>query len=231
MPDFANGARSIFEGLTFNNAAELEAAVRAAAAQRGLSVAEFLRNYRDNKTQIEGDYSKWSEANPGPSLAGEFAGALAPGIVGAFVPGGQGATAATAARAAPLVARVGRAMAEPLTMAAERYLPSLAAKRGMPTALGLADELGTGIVQSVGAADTMEDAPDRIVSDLPENLGFSLAVRGGNIALPPVVRAGKKGAKAARRKLSVKPPAALRAPQRRSMLQNYTGALSRLFGV
>ena len=224
MPDYANGTRSFFEGLTFNNAGEIEAAIRAAAAQRGLSVDEFLRNYRSNKTQIEGDYSKWSEANPGPSLAGEFAGALLPGIVGAFVPGGQGATAST-------VARAGRAMAEPLTMAVERYLPSLAAKRGMPTALAIGDELGTGIVQSVGAADTMEDAPDRIVSDLPENLGFSLAVRGGNIALPPVVRAGKKGAKAVRRKLSVKPPAALKAPARRSTLQNYSGALARLFGV
>ena len=217
MPDFANGARSIFEGLTFNNAAELEAFIRAVAQGDP-------DKYRALKTQIEGDYGKWSEANPGASLAGEFTGALVPGIAGAFVPGGQGATAST-------VARLGRAMAEPMTMAAERYLPSLAAKRGMPTALAIGDELGTGIVQSVGAADTMEDAPDRIVSDLPENLGFSLAVRGGNIALPPVVRAGKKGAKAARRKLSVKPPAALRAPQRRSMLQDYTGALSRLFGV
>lgn len=224
MPDFANGARSIFEGLTFNNAAELEAFIRAVAQGDP-------DKYRALKTQIEGDYSKWSEANPGLSLAGEFAGALAPGIAGAFVPGGQGATAATAARAAPLVARVGRAMAEPLTMAAERYLPSLAAKRGMPTALGLADELGTGVVQSIGAADTLEDAPDRIVSDLPENLGFSLAVRGANVGLPPVARTVKKGAKAVRNKLSVKPPAALRAPQRRSMLQDYTGALSRLFGV
>lgn len=218
MPDYANGTRSFFEGLTFNNAAEVEAFIRAMAQGDPAK-------YRALKAQIEGDYSKWSEANPGTSLAGEFAGALAPGIVGAFVPGpGWGATASTAARA-------GRAMAEPLTMAVERYLPSLAAKRGMPTALAIGDELGTGIVQSVGAADTMEDAPDRIVSDLPENLAFSLAVRGGNIALPPIARTAKKGAKAVRNKLSVKPPAALRAPQRRSMLQNYTGALSRLFGV
>lgn len=227
MPDYANGARSILEGLTFNNAAELEAFIRAMAQGDPAK-------YRALKTQIEGGYDKWSEANPGLSLAGEFTGALVPGIVGAYIPGGQGATAAAAGRGAALLPRIGtaaRAMAEPLTMAVERYLPSLAAKRGMPTALAIGDELGTGIVQSVGAADTMEDAPDRIVSDLPENLGFSLAVRGGNIALPPVVRAGKKGAKAVRRKLSVKPPAALKAPARRSTLQNYSGALARLFGV
>lgn len=224
MPDYANGTRSFFEGLTFNNAAEIEAFIRAVAQGDP-------DKYRALKAQIEGDYDKWSEANPGPSLAGEFAGALLPGIVGAAVPGGQAATASTVARGAPLLARVGRAMAEPVTMAVERYAPSLAVKRGMPTAMALADELGTGVVQSVGAAETLDDAPDRVLSDLPENLAFSLAVRGGNVALKPVASAAKKGVNALRRKPVVKAPASLQAPERRSPLQNYTGALGRLFGV
>lgn len=223
MPDYANGTRSFFEGLTFNNAAEIEAFARAMAQGDP-------DKYREIKTQIEASYGSWAERNPGPSLAGEFAGALVPGVVGAFVPGGQGATAATAARGAPLVARVGRAMAEPLTMAVERYAPTLAVRRGMPTGLALADELGTGVVQSIGAADTLEDAPERVMSDLPENLGFSLAVRGANVGIPRAARGAKKVMSVVRRRPVVQAPASLRAP-RPSMMQNYSGILSRLFGV
>lgn len=231
MPDYANGTRSFVEGLTFNNAAELEAALRAAAAQRNLSLDDFLKLYRSNKQGIDESYNRWAEANPGLSMAGEFAGALAPGIIGAFVPGGQGATAAAAGRGAGILPRVARAMAEPFTMAAERYAPGLMAKRGAPLALALADELGTGVVQSVGNADTLADAPSMIMRDLPENLAFSLAVRG---AERPARWAGRKGKQAVQSGLSVvrgKPrveaPASLRVPQQAPA---YSGPLRRIFG-
>ena len=83
MPDYANSARSVLEGLTFNNAAEMEAFIRAVArGNPGM--------YRQLKQQLDADYAKWSEENPKASLTGEFAGALLPGIVGAFLPGGAG---------------------------------------------------------------------------------------------------------------------------------------------
>lgn len=220
MPDYANGLRSIAEGLTFNNAAESEALARAVADG---DWKNFWNNYRQHKNNIESGYSKWAERNPGASFGGEFAGALVPGIVGAFVPGGQGATLST-------VGRVGRAMAEPLTMAAERYLPNLAVKRGMPTALALADELGTGVVQSIGAAENMDEAPERILTDLPENLGFSLAVRGATAS--PIRRGAKKALSVVRRKPSLPPPPkSLQARPQPSMMQNYSGMLGRLLGV
>lgn len=195
MPDYANGTRSFVEGLTFNNAAELEAALRAAAAQRNLSLDDFLKLYRSNKQGIDESYNRWAEANPGPRLAGEGIGALLPGVIAAFVPGGQGATVAAAGRSAPLVARVGKAMAEPLTMLAERVAPSIISKRGVPLALALGDETLTGALQSVGAADTLAAAPEQIASDLPKNLAFSLGIRSANVAAKPALRVGAAAAR------------------------------------
>jgi hypothetical protein len=230
MPDYANSARSVLEGLTFNNAAEMEAFIRAVArGNPGM--------YRQLKQQLDADYAKWSEENPKASLTGEFAGALLPGIVGAFLPGGQAATASAAGRGAALLPRLGtaaRAMAEPVTLAAERVAPGLMAKRGVPTALAIADELGTGIVQSVGNADTLEDAPERIMAELPENVAFSLGVRGVTAGGKPLVRGGKKavqkGLSVMRRAPRIEPPASLRAPDR-SPARMYSGALRSLFGV
>lgn len=230
MPDYANSARSVLEGLTFNNAAEMEAFIRAVArGNPGM--------YRQLKQQLDAEYGNWAEANPKASLAGEFAGALLPGIVGAFAPGGQGATVAAAGRGAKLLPRVAtaaRAMAEPVTMAVERVAPGLMAKRGLPLALAVADELGTGAVQSIGSADTLADAPERIMTELPENLVFSLGVRAATAGGKPVVRGGKKvvqkGLSVLRRAPRIEPPASLRAPTR-APVGTYRGALSRLFGV
>lgn len=171
-PYLGNLGRSVLEGLTFNNAGEIEAFLRAASQGD-------LDKYRQLKAQVEGDYRSWANQNPKAALAGEFTGALAPGVVGAFVPGGQVATASTAARAGNLAARAARAMAEPVTVAVERYVPRLATSRVLP----LADEVLTGAVQSVGSADTMADAPQRIMEDAPVNIGGSLAVRGANTAV------------------------------------------------
>jgi hypothetical protein len=161
-----NVGRSILEGLTFNNAGELEAAVRAHLLRQG--------RYRDLKTAIEGDYSGFKSKNPGAALAGELGGAIVPGVVGAFVPGGQGATLST-------LGRVGRAMAEPVTVATRRFMPNAGA--GLQRALPYLDEGVTGVVQSIGSANTMRDAPRQIAEDAPLNIAGSLGVRGVNVGI------------------------------------------------
>jgi hypothetical protein len=196
--DYASGVRSPLQGLTFNTADEMEAFVRAlggAVARGELN----LNDYRAIKDDINNRYASWQERNPVSGLVLEGGGALAPGIVAAFVPGGQGVTAASAARvggltarAAPRIAKVAEAMAEPITLAAKRYRPALAVKR--PKSLAVADELGTGVVQSAGAADTWRDIPRQVAEDLGLNAAFSGAVRGGNEALK-VARKWWKGSR------------------------------------
>jgi hypothetical protein len=171
-----NVGRSILEGLTFNNAGELEAAARAYLLRQG--------DYRDLKSDVERDYSRFKSRNPGAALAGELGGAIVPGVVGAFVPGGQGATLST-------LGRVGRAMAEPVTVVTRRLMPSAGVR--LQRALPYMDEGLTGIIQSIGSADTMADAPRRIVEDAPYNIAGSLGVRGINVGI-------KKGASKIRAK-------------------------------
>jgi hypothetical protein len=173
-----NVGRSILEGLTFNNAGELEAAYRAYLRGQG--------NYRDLKTDIESDYRGFKAKNPGTALAGELGGAIVPGVAGAFLPGGQGATLST-------LGRVGRAMAEPVTVATRRLLPNAGAR--LQRALPYLDEGLTGIVQSIGSANTMRDAPRQIAEDAPLNIAGSLGVRGVNVGIKKGVnkfRARKK---------------------------------------
>lgn len=176
----ANFGRSLLEGLTFNNAGEIEAAIRAAAQGDP-------NKYRQLKAQVEGEYRRWADKNQGAALGGELTGALIPGIAGAFVPGpGWGAAASTAAR-------VGRAMAEPVTALAARVAPRFANARVMP----LLDEALTGVVQSIGSADSMADAPRRIAEDAPVNIAGSLGVRGANAGIKKglEVRKARKGKK------------------------------------
>lgn len=195
MPtDYASGIRSPFQGLTFNTADEAEAFARAfgGAISRGeinpkAALNAFLKDYRGIHTNINTNYNSWMDRNPIPGLLLEGGGALAPGIVAAFVPGGQGVTAASAARvggltarAAPRIAKVAEAMAEPVTMAAKRLKPALAVKR--PKSLAVIDELLTGAVQSAGAANTLADVPRQVAEDIGLNAAFSGAVRGGNEA-------------------------------------------------
>lgn len=172
-----NERRAVAEGLTFNNAAEIEAMLRAAAqGDPG--------RYRALKNQLDTRYASWSDKNPGRHLTGELAGALLPGLVALLTPGGQGAAAGYGAR----VVQGARAMAEPVTMAAERFVPRLAARMSQSPsrlarmALPVADELLTGAVQSAGLAEDWRDIPATIADQLPQNLLFSLGVRGGNEA-------------------------------------------------
>lgn len=174
-----DGLRSIAEGLTFNNAAELEAMLRSAAGQG---------RYRDLQTRIQSDYDRWAKANEGKALAGELAGAIVPGVVGAFTPGGQGATVSAGGRALAVLPRIGRAMAEPVSMAVSRFVPRLnrvvqAAPRYVRgTVMPVLDELATGVAQSIGDAPTLREAPQQVAEDALDNLVFSLSVRGVNEA-------------------------------------------------
>lgn len=161
-----NVGRSILEGLTFNNAGELEAAARAYLLRQG--------KYRDLKTDVEKDYSGFKDKNPGTALAGELGGAIVPGVAGAFLPGGQGATLST-------IGRIGRAMAEPVSVATRRLLPNAGVR--LQRALPYLDEGLTGIVQSIGSANTYADAPRQIAEDAPYNIAGSLGVRGVNVGI------------------------------------------------
>lgn len=179
-----DGIRSIAEGLTFNNADEIEAFIRAAAGGD-------LSRYRALHDQIDRQYKQWASDNPGKALTGEMAGAFLPGLAAAFVPGGQGVSAAaapTVARGLSVIPRAARALAEPVSMAVEHYLPRLAqsvanapgALRRL--ALPLADEIATGAVQSFGSASNLTDAPGQVLSELPGNIAASLGIRGLNAA-------------------------------------------------
>lgn len=172
---FGNLARAVGAGLTFNTADEMEAFVRA------LAQGDPAR-YRALKNQINENYGRWAEANPKADLAAQLGGALIPGVAGMFVPGGQAATASTAARFGGALARAGRAMAEPVTVAMERFAPRGAAafSRFAPGVSPFADEMLTGAIQSAGGADTLSDIPENVVGDLPANAAFSLGVRGLN---------------------------------------------------
>lgn len=165
-----NLGRSVLEGLTFNNAAELEAAIRAAAGGD-------MSRYRQLKQAIDQNYGQWGEQHVAPRMAGELGGAAIPGLVGAFIPGGQGATLGAVSRGA-------RMAAEPLTVLAERYAPRMLesltqrAPRLMNVAMPLADEMVTGALQAVGSAPTIAEAPRTVVEEAPLNLGLSLVSRG-----------------------------------------------------
>lgn len=176
-----NGLRSIFQGLTFNNADEIEAAIRAAAAGDP-------GRYRQLHDQLDQQYKQWADQNPGKAISGEAAGAFLPGLLAAFVPGGQGASVAAAPTVGRGLAVGARALAEPVSMAVERYAPQLAsrlansASRWGRLAMPLADEVLTGAVQSAGSAPSWQEAPGHVLQEMPLNILSSLGIRGLNTA-------------------------------------------------
>lgn len=165
----ANAVRQFGQGLTFGTSDELEAAIRAAASGD-------MKQYQRIKAELERQRKGWAEKNPVASTVAEIGGSLVPGVVGAFVPGGQGATAST-------VGRVARTLDAPLERLLARYGPkALAAmqssRRGR-MAVGLGDELLTGAAYSAGQAETMGDVPKQVQEDALWNALMSLGVRGG----------------------------------------------------
>jgi hypothetical protein len=166
---FGNAVRQFGQGLTFGTSDELEAAIRAAAG------GNFDR-YREIKNELERQRKGWVNKNPLTSTVAELGGSVVPGLVGAFVPGGQGATVATAGR-------IARAVDAPLERLLARYGPqalaALQKSRMGRIAVGVGDEAANGALYSVGQAETRQDVPQKIKDDLLQNTLMSLAVRGG----------------------------------------------------
>lgn len=167
MADPANAARQFTEGLTFGNAAELEALLRS-----GLGQGEYAKI----RAELDRRRKAWADKNPLPATVAELGGSAVPGIAGAFIPGGQAGTIAT-------VGRVARAVDAPLERLMARYSPAALAalqKRfAGRMAVGLGDEVANGALYSVGQAPTMQDIPKQIEEDLIPNILMSLGVRSG----------------------------------------------------
>lgn len=161
-----NLLRQIGEGLTFGNAGEFEAMARA-----GFLTPEYYALNAD----LERRRKAWAKQNPKAAFAAEIGGSILPGVAGAFVPGGQVGTAAT-------LARVGRALDAPvealMKRAAPRALGALQRSGLGRAAVGVGDELGNGIMYSIGQAPTYADVPRQVLSDLKTNFLTSLGVRG-----------------------------------------------------
>lgn len=166
MPDAANTLRQFGEGLTFGNAGELEALVRAGMGQG---------NYAKIKAELERQRKAWAEKNPYPAGVAELAGSAVPGIVGAVIPGGQVGTVAT-------VGRLARAVDAPLERLMARYSPgalqALQKRFAGRMAVGLGDEAINGALYSVGQAPTRQDIQKQVEDDLLNNMLMSLGVRG-----------------------------------------------------
>lgn len=157
--------RQIGEGVSFNNADELEAMARA-----GFLTPEYYALKED----LERRRGDWAKQNPKVALAAQIGGSMIPGVAGAFVPGGQVGTAAT-------LARVGRALDAPvealMKRAAPQTLGALQRSRLGRTATAIGDELANGVLYSVGAAPNFAAVPQQILDDLAKNAAMAFGVR------------------------------------------------------
>ena len=182
---FGNAARQFGQGLTFGFSDEMEAAMRAAA--------QFdPARYREIKSQIEAQRQEWADANPGAAMGAETVGALVPGLAGAFIPGGQGASVGALAQ----VGRAARAFDAPLERLLSVMAPKTLAvlrnsgKGRLGVALG--DEVATGAVQSAGSAGDLGDIRQRVEDDAPLNVAASLGVRGATAGIGRALKKRKR---------------------------------------
>jgi hypothetical protein len=169
----ANLLRQIGEGVSFGNAAETEALLRA-----GFMTPEYYALLKD----LENRRSNWAKQNPKAALAADLGGSLVPGVLGAFVPGpGWAATASTGARVASVLPRVARALDAPAEALLRRAAPNaLNAVRqsGLGrTAVTVADEVLNGALRSVGEAPSLSEIPKQVKDDLAKNTAMALGAR------------------------------------------------------
>jgi hypothetical protein len=161
-----NALRSVGQGMTFGTSDAAEAYLRSLLSGD---------KYYDVKDRIEGEREAWAAANPGYDLMAQMAGGVVPGLVGAFVPGGQ-------AGAIGALARIARIADAPVERALARFAPGAAGKLAAAwpgrVAVGLGDEMLTGVATSAGQAKTDEDIPAAIVRDAPLNALMALGARG-----------------------------------------------------
>lgn len=169
----ANLLRQIGEGVSFGNAAETEALLRA-----GFMTPEYYALLKD----LENRRSNWAKQNPKAALAADIGGSLVPGVLGAFVPGpGWAATASTGARVASVLPRVARVLDAPAEALLRRAAPNaLNAVRqsGLGrTAVTVADEVLNGALRSVGEAPSLSEIPKQVKDDLAKNTAMALGAR------------------------------------------------------
>ena len=152
--DYANAARTFLGGLTFDSADEVEAAARALAAQRNLSLGDLSQRYRGNVNEVRAGQDAYAEENPKTAMGLELAGMLGSSML---IPGGAAGNAARlGARAVP------------------RVLAKAAVARPRTTKIvaeGLKD-VGLGALYSAGTAPTVAAIPKQVRDDALLNALF-----------------------------------------------------------
>lgn len=123
------GLRAMGQGLTFNNADEIEAALRSMKGGNRNTPEQNRQNYYDTRNQIRKEYEQYSQEYPGESTMLELAGGALPM---AFT-GGAG----TAPKAAGMLSKIAAS----------------------PTARAMATGAATGAVSGAGAAKELSDVP------------------------------------------------------------------------
>ena len=151
--DYGNAARTFLGGLTFDSADEIEAAVRALAAQRNLSLDDLSARYHGTVNNVRAGQEGYAEANPVTATGLELAGILGSSLL---VPGGAAAnTARVATRAAPRLAKVAMANPKKAKLAGE-----------------FAKDAALGALYAAGTAPTISDIPRQIRDDALINALF-----------------------------------------------------------
>ena len=123
------GLRAMGQGLTFNNADEIEAALRSMKGGAANTPEQNRQNYYDTRNQIRKEYEQYSQEYPGESTMLELAGGALPM---AFT-GGAGA----APKAAGMLSKIAAS----------------------PTARAMATGAATGALSGAGAAKELSDVP------------------------------------------------------------------------
>lgn len=166
-----NALREFGQAASFGTSDEAEAFIRAMLAGG---------DYRGIKNRIEGERNTWADANRGQAMMAGLAGGILPGLAGAFIPGGQVGTIGALGRVARVLdAPVERALARMSPQMLER----LSAKLIPRVALGTADEVVTGAVQSAGQAETPDDILSTVIENTPSNAAQALGMRTGTEGL------------------------------------------------
>jgi len=155
QPSFTDRARSAAKGATFAFNDEMEAGLRALAQ---LDPAAYQREVR----KIRAQQAQYEESSPLESLAYEMGGSLLP----AFIPGGQGVTAA----------RLGSLGARAASLAAKAPRTAMMVRRAAPVAAGAT-------AYGAGSANSVRDIPRSVGEEALFGLGLYGA---GRFAAKPV---------------------------------------------
>ena len=155
QPSFTDRARSAAKGATFAFNDEIEAGLRALAR---LDPSAYQREVQ----KIRAQQARYEDQNPLESIAYEMGGSLLP----AFIPGGQGVTAA----------RLGSLGARAASLAAKAPRTAMMVRRAAPVAAGAT-------AYGAGSANSVRDIPRSVGEEALFGLGLYGA---GRFAAKPV---------------------------------------------